>query len=176
LECVRVLAPLSTSVAVSLVRPDLGSFNVTANGAPGPTFSFTGSLPSGVTLSATGVLSGTPAAGTGGTYPITITASNGIGPNAQQSFALTVNQPPAITTANNTTFTVGTNGNFQLTASGFPSFYTFTNTGNALPGGVTLSASDLLSGTPGAGTGGVYNLTFTVSNGIAPNGTQSFAP
>jgi hypothetical protein len=147
---------------------------VTANGAPPPTFSFTGTLPSGVNLSAAGVLSGTPAAGTGGTYPITITASNGIAPNAPQSFTLTVNQPPAITSANSTTFTVGTNGNFQLTASGFPTTFTFTNTGNALPSGVTLSASGLLSGTPAAATGGVYNLTFQVSNGVSPVGTQSF--
>ena len=58
----------------------------------------------------TATLSGTPAAGTGGTYPLTITASNGVGTPATQSFTLTVNQAPAITSANSTTFTVGTAG------------------------------------------------------------------
>jgi N-acetylneuraminic acid mutarotase len=44
-----------------------------------------------VTFNATtGVLSGTPAAGTAGTYAITFTAANGITPNATQSFTLTV--------------------------------------------------------------------------------------
>ena len=40
----------------------------------------------------TGVLSGTPAAGTGGTYTLTFTAHNGVGSDATQSFTLTVNQ------------------------------------------------------------------------------------
>ncbi|MEO8461343.1 MAG: choice-of-anchor U domain-containing protein, partial [Dokdonella sp.] len=68
----------------------------------------------------------------------------------------------------------GTNGSFQLTASGFPTAFTFSNTGSALPTGITLSPSGLLGGTPGAGTSGTYTLTFQVSNGVAPVGTQSF--
>ena len=63
------------------------------------------------------MLSGTPAAGTGGSYPITITASNGMSPNATQSFTLTVNQAPANqavvcrgqNSSGTPTFTVGTN-------------------------------------------------------------------
>ena len=50
----------------------------------------------------TATLAGTPAAGTGGTYPLTITATNGVLPDATQSFTLTVNQAtqaPAITSA-----------------------------------------------------------------------------
>ena len=42
---------------------------------------------------------GTPAAGTGGTYALTFTAANGVSPDATQSFTLTVNQAPAITSA-----------------------------------------------------------------------------
>ena len=38
----------------------------------------------------TATLSGTPAASTAGTYPLTITAANGVAPNATQSFTLTV--------------------------------------------------------------------------------------
>ncbi len=67
-----------------------GSFAVTATGSPAPTFSETGALPGGVTLLPGGTLSGTPDAGTSGTYPITITATNGVSPNATQSFTLTV--------------------------------------------------------------------------------------
>ncbi len=71
-----------------------GQFQVTATGRPAPTFSATGPLPAGVTLSPAGLLGGTPAAGTGGSYPIVITASNGVAPTANQNFTLMVNRPP----------------------------------------------------------------------------------
>ena len=72
----------------------VGSFTVTATGSPSPALSENGSLPNGVTFNTvTQVLSGTPAAGSNGTYNITFTASNGAGANAVQNFTLTVNLP-----------------------------------------------------------------------------------
>ncbi len=151
-----------------------GTFTVTATGSPAPTLSETGALPSGVTFTAaTGVLSGTPAAGTAGSYPISFTATNGVTPNATQNFTLTVNQAPAITSANSTTFTVGVAGAFTVTATGSPA-PTLSETG-ALPSGVTFTAATgVLSGTPAAGTAGNYSITFTASNGVTPNATQNF--
>ncbi len=65
------------------------SFTFTASGSPAPTFSITGTLPPGLSLdSATGVLSGTPTAG--GSYPLTVTASNGVGTDAEYEFTLVV--------------------------------------------------------------------------------------
>ena len=94
-------APSITSAAsTTFTAGTAGTFTVAATGYPAPTFTETGTLPSGVTLSSTGALSGTPAAGTGGTYTITITANNTISPNATQTFTLTVDQAPAITSAN----------------------------------------------------------------------------
>ena len=58
----------------------------------------------------TATLSGTPSATSGGSYPITITASNGVSPAASQSFTLTVDQASAITSANKTTFTTAERG------------------------------------------------------------------
>ncbi len=70
-----------------------------------------GSLPTGVTFTdngdGTATLAGTPSAGTRGSYAITLKASNGVSPNATQSFTLTVDAAPAITSADATTFTVG---------------------------------------------------------------------
>jgi hypothetical protein len=40
----------------------------------------------------TGILSGTPAVGSDGTYLLTFTASNGVAPSATQNFNLIVNQ------------------------------------------------------------------------------------
>jgi hypothetical protein len=67
-----------------------GTFTVTATGSPAPTLSATGALPNGVTFTpATGVLAGTPTIS--GNYPLQFTASNGVSPNAVQSFTLKVN-------------------------------------------------------------------------------------
>lgn len=75
-----------------------GSFLVTSIGSPAPTFSVIGTLPAGVTLNAiTGNLAGIPAAGTDGTYPFTIVASNGVTPDVSQTFTLLVNKPTTIT-------------------------------------------------------------------------------
>jgi len=86
------VAPTITSAnTTTFTVGTAGSFTVAATGYPTPSFSKTGSLPSGVTFTnTTGLLSGTPASGTAGTYVITITASNGVSPNATQSFTLKV--------------------------------------------------------------------------------------
>ena len=151
-----------------------GTFTVTATGYPVPTYTETGALPKGVTLTSAGVLAGTPAAGTGGVYPITITATNSLG-TATQSFSLIVNQPPAFTSAATTTFAVGTAGHFTVTTSGYPnSSYTYTGT---LPSGVILvdngDGTASFSGTPRAGFGGSYTITITAKN-AAGTATQTF--
>src|SRR5262249_29186471 len=61
-----------------------------AGGNPAPVFSLTaGQLPPGLSLSSDGKLSGTATSGGSGTYPnISVTASNGIAPDAVQTFTL----------------------------------------------------------------------------------------
>jgi hypothetical protein len=87
-------APSITSAdQVTFTAGVAGSFTVSATGSPAPTFVETGALPAGVTLSTAGVLSGTPAAGTVGSYPIQITASNFAG-SVTQAFTLTVDTQP----------------------------------------------------------------------------------
>ena len=68
----------------------------------------------------TGTLSGTPGAGTSGVYAISFIAFNGVEPSVGQSFTLTVNQGPAITSANAATFAVGQFGTFTVTTTGLP--------------------------------------------------------
>jgi hypothetical protein len=169
-------APTITSAdATTFAVGSSGSFTVTATGTPAPSLSMTGTLPSGVTFdTATGVLSGTPIAGTGGVYSLAFTASNGVSPNAAQPFTLTVNQAPAITSANAASFTVGRSGSFTVTATGYPA-PTLSESG-ALPSGVAFNPTTrVLSGTPAAGTGGSRQLSFTAANGVSPNAVQSFA-
>jgi large repetitive protein len=151
-----------------------GSFTVTTTpGVPATTtITESGSLPSGVSFTdngdGTATLAGTPAAGTGGTYPITFTASNGVLPNSAQNFTLTVTELPAFTSLDHTTFQVGAAGSFTVTTTaGFPVTTTITETGT-LPAGVSFTdngdGSGTLSGTPAAATGGSYPLTLTATN------------
>jgi Tol biopolymer transport system component len=179
-------APQSFTLTVSqgpvITSPDnitftvgtFGSFTVTADGFTPPTFSILGGLPGGVAFNTTtGVLSGTPDPGTGGTYPLTFTAMNAFGSSAPQSFTLTVNEAPTITSDNATTFTVGVAGSFTVAATGFPA-PTFAIIGS-LPPVVTFgTATGLLSGTPDLGTGGSYPLTFTATNAAGSSAPQSF--
>ena len=157
-----------------------GTFTVTSTGTPGAALSETGSLPSGVTFvdngDGTATLAGTPAAGSSATYPITITASNGVGPDASQSFTLTVDGPPAITSGAGTTFTEGSAGTFTVSTSGLPD--AALSESGTLPSGVTFTdngdGTATLAGTPDVGTQGTYPITLTASNGFSPDASQSF--
>jgi hypothetical protein len=98
-----------------------GSFTISASGVPAPSLSEAGALPSGVSFTdngdGTAAVSGTPAAGSGGTYPLTLTASNGISPDASQNFTLTVQQAPSASItrpANGATYAQG-----QVVSSNF---------------------------------------------------------
>ncbi len=65
------------------------SFTFTASGYPPPTFALTsGSLPTGLALSSSGVLAGTPTQA--GTFSGTVTATNVAGTVATQSFTITI--------------------------------------------------------------------------------------
>ena len=155
----------------------IGSFTVTATGTPAPGISLRGGLPAGVTFvdngNGTGTLYGSP--GTGGVYMLVLTAQNGFLPNAAQTFTLTVNQPPAITSANNASFAVGSAGSFTATTSAFPTA-SITEMG-PLPNGVAFidnhNGTGTLSGTPAAT--GVFNIAFTASNGVGLPAPQTFA-
>ena len=172
--------PVITSVnTYTFIQGTAGTFTVTTTGTPTPSITETGALPGGVTFTdngnGTATLAGTVPTGNLGEYPLTIKATNSIS-TATQSFTLLVESVPVITSANNTTFTLGTAGSFTVTATGYPNV-TLTETG-ALPTGVTFVPNGpdtaLLSGTPAAGTNGTYTLTFTANNGVPPAATQTF--
>ncbi len=166
--------PVITSAAAATFDAGTAeSFDVVASGQPAPALAVRGALPQGVTFSDAGggraTLSGTAAAGTGGTYPLTITATNGSG-TTEQAFALTVDEAPAFTSAASTTAEVGVPTRFTVRASGHPT-PTLTETG-ALPAGMTFvdegDGTATLSGTPADGSAGDYRLVLTATNGDAP--------
>src|SRR4029077_7344618 len=123
----------------------------------------------------TATIAGTPASGSGGSYAITITASNGVQSDATQNFFLTIDEAAAITSANGTAFTTTQAGTFLVTTSGFPAAALAES--GVLPTNVTFSDTGngpaTLAGTPPAGTGGTYPITITASNGVGSSATQS---
>jgi RHS repeat-associated protein len=111
-----------------------------------------------------------PNGATTGNVVVTV---NGVSSPPSGGSIFTVTISPQITSANTTTFTVGTSKTFTLTATGSPT-PTLSESG-ALPEGVTFNASTgVFSGTPVAGSGDVYPMTFTATNGVSPNATQNF--
>jgi hypothetical protein len=125
--------------------------------------------------SLSGVLLGTPAAGTGGSYPISFTAGNGIGTDAVQNFTLTVHEAdpadfglsvsPTARTMNaattSTTATVST-----VLTSGSPQAITLAVSG--LPAGASYSFDPA---TVSSGS----SSTLTVDRGTAADGSYPVA-
>jgi hypothetical protein len=151
-----------------------GAFTVTT--APGSagvrSITVSGALPTGVTFvdkgDGTASLSGTPSPGTGGHYPVTINASNGVTPDASQSFTLTVTAVPSITSANAAAFPTGSATTFIVTTDpGFP-VATSLSVSGALPANVTFhdngDGTATISGTPTSGNAGSYPVSIVASN------------
>lgn len=149
------------------------SATFTATGGATPyTYTETGALPAGLTMSSAGTISGTPTSA--GTYPITVKVTDAATQTAQQTFQLTINAPgialaPATLPQGKVAvaYTPTT-----LSASGGSAPYSYALTGGALPGGLTLSAAGVLSGTPTAA--GSFNITVTATDKFNFQGTQAY--
>jgi hypothetical protein len=174
------VAHITSAAATTFTVGNTGTFSVTASGLPTPTLTETGALPGGVTFTYNGngmaTIAGTPQAGSGGAYTLTLTAHNGVGSDDTQSLTLTVDQAPAITSANADTLLAGQSGSFTIKTSGFP-LPSITQAG-ALPAGVSFKdngdGTATLGGMPAADAGGVYLISFTAQNGIGSAAMQSF--
>jgi hypothetical protein len=180
-------APAITSASsTTFTVGTAGSFSVTTTGQPKPTLTETGTLPSGVTFTDNGdrtaTLAGTPGADAGGTHPITITAQNGILPDATQNFTLTVNNPvPTITGLSPSSVTAGAAAQ-TLTITGTNFVSTSTVTYNSVAHTptfvdsthltISLTVADQATGgnypvvvtNPAPGGGASNSMNFTVNN------------
>lgn len=157
------------------------SFTVTtgAGGFPNAAFSLDRPLPDGLTLTdnldGTATIAGTPVAGTGGSYTLTINAFNGVGSPATQEFTLTVQEQPAIVSPDFADFYIGQSTSFTVSTMGLP-VGTLTTSGS-LPSGLTFTDNEdgtaTISGTPASSTEGSYTITVTADNDVGSNATQS---
>jgi hypothetical protein len=150
---------------------------VTATDADGDALTFSATnLPAGLTINATtGVISGTLAAGSAGTYTVTVNASDGFN-TGTASFTWTVVNPnaPVVTPpadqTNNHGDVVG--GVFVTATGGNGNPLTFTATN--LPPGLSINATTgEITGTLTATSAGVYTVGVQASDGTN-TGSASF--
>lgn len=174
---VSAAAPTITISPTSLPGGTVGvpySETISASGGTAP-YSFvvtSGSLPPGLTLSASGLLSGTPTRAA--SYSFTIQATDVNGYSGTQPYSgVTVSAPTiAITPSSIAGGMTLIPINATLLASGGISPYTFTVSSGALPPGMSLSPGGIVSGPPIAAGKFAFTVEATDSSGYT--GTQSY--
>ena len=141
---------ITTLVPMSGVVDTAYSFLLGANGTAPITWDISsGSLPPGLTLSANGLINGTPTVA--GTFTFTVTATNSRG-SASQTMSLTVSNPipsakPSITMNVLPDAMAGIPYSSKLAASGGGITWKL-RSGESLPAGLSLSSDGTVSGTP----------------------------
>jgi hypothetical protein len=183
---VLVSPSITSAAATSFNSGVLGSFTVTATGSPVPTITRTGTLPSGVNFvnngNGTATLSGTPGSNVGGAFPLTFSASNGVGQTAVQQFTLNIiplsGTAPAFTNAvSSMIYPVGTFASFTFTTTGSPT--PVLTISGPRPGSLNFvdnhDGTATYGGVASSGDQGGGQVTITAANGIAPDAIFLFA-
>ncbi len=146
-----------------------------AGGVPPYNWSISsGSLPAGLSLSTSGVLSGI--VGSWGTFNVTVKVADSKGGIASKPFAIITYPPITITTNSLPNGTVNKAYSQTLTATGgYPGSYCWSESGGSLPPGLNLGSDGVLSGTPT--TEGSYIFTLLVGSpcqGSTATATKQF--
>ncbi|WP_395449463.1 putative Ig domain-containing protein [Aminobacter sp. UC22_36] len=174
-----VTAPVISVIPASLPNGTTAvaySETVTATGGTTPhSFTTLGTLPTGLTLTSAGVLSGTPTAA--GTFNFTIVGTDALGFAAATAYTFVVSDP-VITIASPSAgaLPAGTGGvaySQTFTASGGQGTHTFAMTAGATPSGITLSPAGVLSGTPTVA--GTFNFSVTATDASPAIGGGPFS-
>lgn len=154
------------------------TFTLASGGLAPFSWSETGALPTGMTLSTGGVLSGTPHEA--GSFPITVLVQDHSNPQqtASHSFTIQINNPPAptITTTSLPNGTVGTPYNQTIQATAGLAPYSWSVSAGTLPAGLNLGSSTTnavtISGTPTAAASSTF--TIQIMDAASQPGTQAY--
>jgi Putative Ig domain len=169
-NCSVTVNPPPTTACQTIVATQgnvITSVTLTGSGGAGAPYTFSAAgLPAGLTISASGTISGTPTVN--GTFNYSVTVKDSAGNTATVNCSMTVNPPPTATCA-----TIAAVQGFAITpvtlvgSGGVGGPYTFTASG--LPDGLTMSSSGTISGTPT--TSGTVSYTVTVTDSAGKTGT-----
>ena len=135
-----------------------------------------GSLPTGLTMSGTGVISGTPTAHGTFNFVAEVTDSTVATINtAEKPFSIVVSPPPlSITTTTLPGGTVGLAYSQALSASGGVSPYSWSILSGSLPGGLGLnSTTGAITGTPTAA--GTFSFTARVTDNVGTTSDRALS-
>jgi Putative Ig domain len=152
--------PTATCVSITAVQGvAITPVTITGSGGVGGpyTFSVTG-LPSGLSISTSGTISGTPTVT--GTFSYTVTVKDSAGNTGTVNCSVTINSPPTASCVSITAIQGVAITPVTMTGSGGAGGpYTFSATG--LPPGLSMSSTGTISGKPTSS--GTYS--YTVTNG-----------
>ncbi|HTW46492.1 MAG TPA: putative Ig domain-containing protein [Acidobacteriaceae bacterium] len=166
---------ISTSSLPDGVVGSAYSQTLSATGGSGAGYAWTisaGTLPSGLTLSSAGAITGTPKSAGASTFTVQVTDSDSDKASAQLS--ITVNPTLAVTTTSLPAGTVSTAYSQTLAATGGVTPYTWSISTGTLPAGLTLTASTgVIAGTPTAT--GTSSFTVKVTDSASHTATANLS-
>jgi hypothetical protein len=163
-------ATVGEPYAQTLATKQVVSLNSTTGSDVQATWSLqSGALPPGITLSTSGLLTGTPTSG--GSYQFVVKAQNG-SPFDIETYTLNVRQPVSVKSplrsAQRPSGEVGIPFAATFTATGGSGTYTWSLTSGALPPGLAFDATrGTITGTPQTAGNFAFILTATDSEGRA---------
>jgi prepilin-type N-terminal cleavage/methylation domain-containing protein len=148
-----------------------------AGGAPPGTWAGSG-LPTGVSISSAGLISGTPSAA--GTYAVTVTTTDSVGFFGTAAFTWTINALPTLTNPGSQTTAGGTAVSLAISRAGGTAPFTWSVTApgpwgaTGLPAGLSINASTgVISGTSTT-AGSAKDVTVTVTDSFAKSASVTF--
>lgn len=144
------------------------------NGSAPYTFSLaSGSLPAGLSLASTGVISGTPTAAAASSFVVVVTDAKGSTASATLSLTVVTGSAPTLTGATLASGTVGTAYSASIAAAGGTTPYTYSVISGSLPAGLTLSTTGAITGTPTATGTASFVVRVTDKNSLTATATFS---
>ena len=168
------LAIATTTLPAAEFNVPYGALLEATGGSAPYTWSLlTSSLPAGLSMSSTGVISGTPSSVVAGTYSFVAKVTDSLGSSQQRAFSITyayvVPEPTSNTTPPTITQTIlsdakeGVPYGTVVTATGGATPYTWKASG--LPPNLIMSSEGVITGIPEVGTAGkTYRIGITVTS------------
>ncbi|MFT4254491.1 MAG: putative Ig domain-containing protein, partial [Caulobacter sp.] len=152
--------------------PYTATFSAAGGTAPYSYAVTAGALPSGLTLSSTGVLSGAASQTATGGFTFTVTATDANSFTVSGGYSLSIAQVTLVTSSP-PSGVAGQGYSQVLSTSGGTAPYTYVLASGALPAGLSLSSSGAISGTPTAA--GNFGFTVTATDSYGAVGTDALS-
>ncbi|WP_395751928.1 putative Ig domain-containing protein [Prosthecobacter sp.] len=158
----------------------LYSQTLSGNGGTAPYGSWvvtSGTLPSGLSLSLAGVISGTPTASNGAGVSFTVRTTDARGCSVSGVISLKICPVVSVSPTTLAAATAGSSYSQTISASGGATPYVYALASGSLPTGLTINSSTgVISGTPTTTTAANFTISATDANGCSGSRSYSLTP